>query len=357
MANQNIRYVGIGMEASDGTITNPEPFFYVDASEVGLDSPEEAELVVPSALGMTSRAKRGGAYIPGGDVVYNMDIRSIGWFLLMGLTGHGSGTGYVVTQEMEADDVTPTGYWIHEIWATTDRYLRPFCARVGRDEFEHVFENCAAGSLSFAVSRELIPLTMETNSARDFKAPGGVKSVDTILDNLYPEYAMSFQDVSATVNAVDLSPRVMSLTGNINNNLDSERGVTIGSRFPRRHSSTGRDITMEMEMEFLDLDQKELFWGSAGATEPSAEGSAEFPMEINFDAPYNDGDGVIKLPKVFFSSVSTPQSGREDITQGVNATALDGEVTLEDGTTTVKTAMYARIRNKQDDMSAAAPLP
>ncbi len=275
MALRSVRYAGLAEDPfTGGVATNPQPQFYVDASEVGLDSPSETDMEVPSSIGMTARAKRSGPYIPEGNLAYNTDIGTLGWFLKWGLMGYAftSGGG--------------TDFNTHEIWANDVRYFAKICARIGKDEFEHVFEHCTVGTIEIAIERELVGLTAEMTASRDFENPGGVKSVENdILPGLPAEYALSYHDVNlfidkdnaATPAMINVSDIAMSLTASLENNVDSERGVTLGSRFPRRHGSSGRNVTLSTELHFDNMLQKRKFWGGLAATGPGKLGGMTFP--------------------------------------------------------------------------------
>lgn len=454
MANLNVRYAGFAAEtaAAGAAAVNPQPSFYVDVAEAGIDSPTETDIEVPSSLGMTARAKRSGMYIPSGNIVYNTDIRTIGRFAKWGLMGYAftAGSDGILEQQtlgFTAADVdggtftislpdangvaqnynftvaggdtaaaisaqvaggvfagwtgadaagsvvftattggdkamgtfTPgtsgvTGTFTqsrassggefntHEIWANDLRYVQEFCGRIGKDEFEHVFERAAINSFEISVERELVPVTVDMTASRDFEAV--LKDVE---DDIYPglpaEYALAYHDINLRIDKdnagtmIDVSDIAMSLTSTIENNLDSEAGVTLGSRFPRRHGSSGRNISLSSELTFKDMAMKRKFWGdlNGGLGVPGKLGGKNFPVEAYIDSgstfvPGNYGDALIRYPNCYFNSVPLAASGREEMTQGVEMNVHTGEVTLADGVTVIRTPIYIRLRNRAPSM-------
>lgn len=333
----------------------------MDVSEAGLDSPTEADLEVPSSLGMTARAKAPGPYIPSGPIVYQSDIRTIVPFLRWGLGGYAFTAG---ATGADPDGAGPLGaplteYNTHEVWANDLRYFEPFCARIGKDEYEHGFAGCVVAGIEVSVEREFVPFTVNTQATKDFRAP--LKDIeDDIFPGLPEEFALPYHSVSLfideedAVTPIDVSHLAMNLEMGFDNNIDSERGVTLGSRYARRHGSSGRSFTLSSEMHFENLDQREAFWGDVNG--PSDRGSKTFPVRVKIDsgaafADGNYGSAEIVFPRCFFSAVPHTTSGREEMSQAVAMMVQTGKVTLDDGTTEVATAMYAKIKNRAGDVS------
>lgn len=356
MSNRSVRYVGIAQGSGQ-----EQPEFFLDALEAGLDSPEEADVEVESSIGNTARQKMPGVWIPTGPINYNADIRSIVHMLKAGLHG------YAATEELAADGVTPTGYTIHEIWADDARYLDEHCVRIGKDETEDGFERSVLGSFEMSVERSTVPINMNWAACNQFENP--VKDLDAeIYPNLYDEQVLMWSGIGAYIDEdangdpIDESPFVKSLGLSFDNNLNSEDGVTVRSRFPRRHVMQGRTFEASMNIHFEDNKHRRRFWGRAvEATEanigPSNEGSVELPVRIALDpskAPDGTvfGEGEILLPKTYYKGVPRRYTGREQIEQQVPFGVLTGKVALLDGTE-INTPIYARIRNRQPSLVAA----
>lgn len=353
---RNVRYIGV---ADDPTGVNPQPQFYLDANEVGLDSPTETEMERESTLGMTNSAKAPGPYIPTGNFVFDSDIGSIGYFLKKLLNGYAFTAGPPVS----ATDPTLTDFHTHEIWANDQRDFEEFCTRVGKDEFEHVFEGCVATSLEVSVERAFVPFTVNINARRDFPA-AALKDLETdIIPGLPPEFALPYHRVNLFIDedgvgtAVNVSDIAMSLSMGIDNNTDTERGVTLGSRYSRRHRSSGRGFSLGAELDFINTAMKEKFWGDVNG--PSPSGAKYFPVKVHLDAGTvfantgtDFGECEITFPRCYFSTVPLSYSGRDPMSQGVEIVVQGGgTVTLADGTTQVSTPMYVRLRNRRGDLT------
>lgn len=448
MADVNARYIGI---ARDPNKTNPDPTFYLDPTEVGLDAPSEPDMEVPSSVGMTNRAKRPGPYISSGPLTYQSDIRSLGYWFVLALNGYAYTGGVArVTQQQTLTVATPAdagggefllnvpdengdvqtyriaataaqtaaqvatsiasktfrgwtvsasgsdviftatfkhtaalitlvdvdsgvtgtsaitrpatgGFHTHEAWANARRYFDPLCVRVGKDLYEGVFEQCVVAGIEVTVEREFVPVTVNFQGGKEGKRPEGVRNVATDIVPLLPkEFALAYHDVHFYLDEegalpVNIDELTNSVSFGIENNVDSERGVKIGSRYPRKHGSSGRGFSLSAEIDFETMDQREAFWGSPNG--PTAQGSRVFPVRIKIDAgedydePNNFGVIEILFPRVFFSAVPHTFSQREEMTQAIGMTVQEGLVTLADGTTQVSTAMYVKIENLAPNMT------
>ena len=181
-----------------------------------------------------------------------------------------------------------------------------------------------------------------------------------IVPLLPKEFALAYHDVHFYLDEsgalpINIDELTNSVSFGIENNVDSDRGVKIGGRYPRKHGSSGRSFSLSAELDFESMAQKEAFWGSA--TGPTAQGSRVFPVRIKIDAgetflePNHFGVVEILFPRVFFNAVPHSFSQREEMTQSIGMTVQEGLVTLDDGTTTVSTAMYVKAETLAPNMS------
>lgn len=328
-----LRYAGFAEENDPGTAEDAK--FHVDITSGGLDVPSDTEISYDGGLGRGKNIHRPGFYSPEGDIVWAVDIRTLASALKWALGGY----------EFTADepDVDTN---LHEIWATDERILPSFTARLGKDLFEHVFKGCVVGSFELSVSDEFAELTMSVVSQQDEKA-----TLKAIADLSLPdEYPLSFVDSAVRLGSGldDISPDVREFTLSVDNGTDSSQGRGLGSRFPSRIPANERETTIDMTLFFGNLDQLERFWG--GSDGPAAEGTAETELEFDLDAG-DDGLATFRFPRVLFTSVAQAPSGRSEIEQSISAQAYLSTMQLNDGTTDVSTDMLVSVNNAEDEVT------
>lgn len=78
-----LRYLGMGLETTFGTKVSATQ--HVDISSSSLDSPSNAEVIVPSGMGRGATRKKRGFYSPSGNAAYAFDINTIGIPLICAL--------------------------------------------------------------------------------------------------------------------------------------------------------------------------------------------------------------------------------------------------------------------------------
>ena len=137
----------------------------------------------------------------------------------------------------------------------------------------------------------------------------------------------------------------MTLT--IENNVDSDSGKGIGSRFPCRLPVGARNVKFAGNLYFEDDTEYQKYWGAA--TGPSDDGMSDEEIVITIDSG-TDGSIEFKIPKAVYNSLATPPSGREEIIQAFTGEALVEEVTLADAVTKINTELLVTIESNNDDM-------
>jgi len=327
-----LRYLGLAKEADFAGAAPPVAVFHVDIASASLDAPMDTELIYSGGLGRGRKIHRPGFYAPSGDIAYAFDIRTIGWLLRWALDG------YKYTPQLDP------ALDIHEIWGSDSSLLPSFCARLGKDLFEHVFSGCTIGTLTITVEGEFCTVTATINAAKDAKE--AIKAKSALL--LPSQYPLAFHEVTATIAGADSSAKVKSLTLTIENALAPDAGRSIGSRHPRRIPAGERAVNLSANLFFEDTAELERFWG--GAAGPAATGVTEFAVELNFDAGV-DGFMVIALPKVIYNQVQQQPSGRDEITQAVGGMALLAGNTLNDAVTEVESELLVTINNNEVNMT------
>ena len=323
---QNVlRYLGICEEISFAESPAPAAIIHMDIASASLDVPGDTEMIYGGGLSRGPHIHRPGFYAPSGDIVYAFDIRTIGFLLKWALGGYSFATGSPLNT--------------HTIYGSSKNILDSFCARVGKDLFEHVFSGCVINTLTLKVEGAYCELTASIMAAKDAKA-----TLKALADLLLPtEYPLAFHEVTAKIATVDQSAKIKSLNIEISNNLSIESGKTIGSRYPRLIRAGERTVTVSKTLMFDETDELERYWG--GASEPSILGGTEFALEINFSAGV-DGSLKIDLPRFIYTAMGQKPSGRDEQEQTTSGRAFLPEEIVEE----TDTDIVATLQNKEDSM-------
>jgi len=326
------RYLGFVEEASYGESPAPEAVMHVDVASIGIDVPADPEMIYGGGLSRGPYIHRPGFYSPSGDISYAFDVRSIGFLLKWALGGYSflDGGGSNNT---------------HTIYGSADNILDSFCARVGKDVFEHIFSGCVINTLNISVQGEYCQVTAGIIAQKDSK--GTLKTIDELL--LPSEYPLAFHEVTAKIATVDESAIIKGFDLNISNNLTAESGRTIGTRYPRLLRAGERTITLSKTLMFDDTDQLENYWGDSDG--PSDDGPTDLALEITFDAG-DDGSIVISLPRFIYTNVEQKPSGRDALEQATAGRAFLAETLT--GVEADDTDISIEIENGEDDMTLAS---
>lgn len=327
--SQILRYAGFSQEEPDISDSAPAAEFHVDIASATLDVPSSPQIMFAGGRGRGRDLQRPGFYAPSGNMVYASDITTIGHFLFWAFGG------YAFT------DDTPLN--THEFWASNDNLLPAFCARIGKDHFEHVFRGCTMNSLEIAVEAEWAQLTADINARKDERATIQ-ESADLLIPDTHP---FVFHEVTATRGGSDISPTVTSLTFTFVNGAASDSARHIGSRYPGEIPVFEREVNISATLKYRDIDEIQRFWGDNDG--PSNDGQAEFSFGIKFDAG-DDGELELIMPRCIYDQVPTQPSGRGELNQNVVMHAYQADHTLADNTTTVRSEVLATLQNDEDEI-------
>jgi hypothetical protein len=331
-----LRYAGFAPEVDDITDTAPAAMFHVDIASTTLDAPTSTQMEYAGGMGRGRILHRPGFYAPSGNVVYAHDIRTVGWFLYWAFGG------YVYTEGDTTSDLNT-----HEIFTSVDNMLPAFCARLGKDYFEHVFRGCVMNSVEIAVDNQFAQMTGDIVARRDQK--------ETILDKedllLPDEYPLAFHEVTATRNGSDISPTVNSLTLTVSNSASVDSARHIGSRFPGDIPVFEREVNISATLKYRDTLELERFWGASDG--PADDGQEEFAFGIRLDAG-DDGELELAMPRCIYDAAPIQPSGRGEVTQNVVIHAYQATHVLADSTTEVRSEILATLQNNETDMDPAS---
>lgn len=265
--------------------------------------------------------------------------------LTVGTNGLTGGSDPEVAVTTSTPGVLPD--WnVHEIYAVNNNVLPTFCARIGKDLFEHVFSGCGINNLQLQSQNEFVMVTADVIAAQDHR-----DDIKAIADLLLPDgYPLAFHEVTVTQGANGISCAVRNLELSIGNNLNAVYGQ--GSRHPCHRIAGGRDVTLSMELLYDSLDHLQSFWG--GTDGPAATGAQEFQMTLRLDAGA-DGEIDIALPRSIYTAVPTQPSGRDEITQSIATKAFETVHMLADFVTEVRSELLVTIQNRVGEMAAIDP--
>lgn len=332
-----LRYAGFAEESSFAVSPAPAAHFCVDETAASIEAGSGSELVYKGALGRAQRVHRPSFYSCEGDIEYAFDVRTIGWILKWALGGY-------VFSGAQAP-------YLHEIYGSYETFLPTFCARLGKDkinstDFEHAFSGCALDSLQLEVKDGYTTAKLAVKAAKDGKANIMTRAA---VESLLPtEYPLMFHEVTISRNNIDVSAKVTGLKLEIKNNIKSESGRSLGSRFARRMPAGSREVAFSLDMYYIDLDTLNLLWG--GSSGPVTAGSTEVPLTITFNAG-TGGSIVLTMPRCIFTKVPLPVKGQDPIDLSADGEAFEDEILLADDVTTVETEILASITNDQAEMT------
>lgn len=331
---ERLRYFGFAEESDYAEESPPEAVIIVDQASSSLDTPADTQLLYEGGLSRGIRTHRPGFYAPTGNIMYAWDIGSIGWLLKWALSG------YVFTSAGGEGTLN-----LHELYGSEESIMKSFCARLGKDIFEHVFSGCAINSLELVAEGDFCIATIDIGAAIDAKDT--LKTIAQIKALLPVGYPLAYHELAIErIGASDISARVKQFTLSIGNNLDPIRGRRVNFRHPKRAIAGPRDITFSMQLFYDDTDFLELLWGAG--TKPAALGSTEFGLQLIFNSG-DHGTLTIQLPKLIDTQVQQQPTGRDEIVQTINGRSIVGAVTLNDASS-IETDIYCKLENVEDEL-------
>ena len=324
------RYAGFCEEQNFNPISAPEAAFHIDMASASLDTPSDPNLHFEGGMSRGRKVIRPGYYAPAGNIVYPIDIRSIGYFLKWALGLYKFTDGGVGTNT-------------HEIYPSEDTVLPSYTVRLGKDVFEHVFRGCVMNGLEIVIGDDFIFATLDNIGARDTKV--ALKAIADLT--LFNEHHLSFIDASLALGvAVDYNCKIKDMTISITNGASAEAGKGIGQRHPCRIPVGARNIDIKGNLWFEDSVEYAKFWGASGGV--SANGSTTEAMIITIDSGV-DGSMELKFPALMYTDLKTPPSGRAEIVQAFSGMALIDTIALAD-LSEIEAELLATILNNNDDM-------
>lgn len=294
-----LRYLGIAMESEFGTAVDAD--YHIDIASSSLDSPSDPNIPFVGGLSRGNRVYRPGAYVSAGGVEFPVDVNTVGLFLAL-LFG-----------QVEIDGPESDLYTYSFTPLRHSLILPSGTFRLGKDLFEHVFTGCIVNSLDFSVDNELVNLSADVQGGQDFKDT--LKALAAL--DLTESFPLAFHESTITIGegaGNDRSADIDSVSINLNNNASTEEGVRMGSRYPRIGYAGDFEVTLNMDIVFETMKEKEIFWGHEDG--PGEHNTTETEATVKFDAG-TDGHLLFTFPRVIFREVPIQPSGRDRVVQSV----------------------------------------
>jgi len=321
-----VRYFGFKKETSFGEEATGSTFD-IDVASAALDVPDDPNIEVPT-LNRFQMKHIPGYYVPKGAVEYPIDIQTITHFLYFALGG------YTCTEGTSGQKNT------HELYATQSHVPHSFTARIGKDNFEHVFLGTVIDKLNLTVEDDVATMKMDMLAKMDKRA-----TIRTDLTqppgDLFP---IAFYNAGTSINTMDISSDVKSWELEFSNGIKEDRGRGQGSRFPYYFEQGEGECTLTLKLRDDDSEILERFWGAIGSTEPGTTPHTPFSVTTTFNSG-SYGTMTVKFPRCYFKKIDTSIKGADPREPGIEIGCEAEEVTLLDGTTKKVTPVYFKVEN------------
>ena len=347
------RGFGLELESTYGDTTvsksNFDPNFWNQADDVDFKLNDEP--ITRSGGSRMNKRARAGIMKPDGSTTADADLQQLTWYF------RGFLDNYVCTE-----GATPaTGHtqtYIHEFYGGEGKELPSFRGIAVFDMLKKYLYGMLEDGLSLEVSDEGMTVSADWIYKTEKAGIIGVSGEDfTRPDALTAEQIfIMFYDVTLKLNnaALDGVSTAFKFEGKNNHDVDSTIGL--GSRYPQKRALAGkRENTLEITTTLTSDTVRSILnaqYGEVNALEPTSCKLLQLPLELNI-AHCEDSDLACKIvfPKCTVR-VEYDMSGVDAIEATLSLDTLgSGNVTLNDGTTSVETDMYVKLTNYVEELS------
>ena len=347
------RGFGLELESTYGDTTvsksNFDPNFWNQADDVDFKLNDEP--ITRSGGSRMNKRARAGIMKPDGSTTADADLQQLTWYF------RGFLDNYVCTE-----GATPaTGHtqtYIHEFYGGEGKELPSFRGIAVFDMLKKYLYGMLEDGLSLEVSDEGMTVSADWIYKTEKAGIIGVSGEDfTRPDTLTAEQIfIMFYDVTLKLNnaALDGVSTAFKFEGKNNHDVDSTIGL--GSRYPQKRALAGkRENTLEITTTLTSDTVRSILnaqYGEVNALEPTSCKLLQLPLELNI-AHCEDSDLACKIvfPKCTVR-VEYDMSGVDAIEATLSLDTLgSGNVTLNDGTTSVETDMYVKLTNYVEELS------
>ena len=347
------RGFGLELESTYGDTTvsksNFDPNFWNQADDVDFKLNDEP--ITRSGGSRMNKRARAGIMKPDGSTTADADLQQLTWYF------RGFLDNYVCTE-----GATPaTGHtqtYIHEFYGGEGKELPSFRGIAVFDMLKKYLYGMLEDGLSLEVSDEGMTVSADWIYKTEKAGIIGVSGEDfTRPDTLTAEQIfIMFYDVTLKLNTQPLDGVSTAFKFEGKNNHDVDSTIGLGSRYPQKRALAGkRENTLEITTTLTSDTVRSILnaqYGEVNALEPTSCKLLQLPLELNI-AHCEDSDLACKIvfPKCTVR-VEYDMSGVDAIEATLSLDTLgSGNVTLNDGTTSVETDMYVKLTNYVEELS------
>ena len=347
------RGFGLELESTYGDTTvsksSFDPNFWNQADDVDFKLNDEP--ITRSGGSRMNKRARAGIMKPTGSTSADADLQQLTWYF------RGFLDNYVCTE-----GATPaTGHtqtYIHEFYGGEGKELPSFRGIAVFDMLKKYLYGMLEDSLSLEVSDEGMTVSADWIYKTEKAGIIGVSGEDfTRPDTLTAEQIfIMFYDVTLKLNTQPLDGVSTAFKFEGKNNHDVDSTIGLGSRYPQKRALAGkRENTLEITTTLTSDTVRSILnaqYGEVNALEPTSCKLLQLPLELNI-AHCEDSDLACKIvfPKCTVR-VEYDMSGVDAIEATLSLDTLgSGNVTLNDGTTSVETDMYVKLTNYVEELS------
>ena len=347
------RGFGLELESTYGDTTvsksNFDPNFWNQADDVDFKLNDEP--ITRSGGSRMNKRARAGIMKPTGSTSADADLQQLTWYF------RGFLDNYVCTE-----GATPaTGHtqtYIHEFYGGEGKELPSFRGIAVFDMLKKYLYGMLEDGLSLEVSDEGMTVSADWIYKTEKAGIIGVSGEDfTRPDALTAEQIfIMFYDVTLKLNTQPLDGVSTAFKFEGKNNHDVDSTIGLGSRYPQKRALAGkRENTLEITTTLTSDTVRSILnaqYGEVNALEPTSCKLLQLPLELNI-AHCEDSDLACKIvfPKCTVR-VEYDMSGVDAIEATLSLDTLgSGNVTLNDGTTSVETDMYVKLTNYVEELS------
>ena len=248
--------------------------------------------------------------------------------------------------------------YIHEFYGGEGKELPSFRGIAVFDMLKKYLYGMLEDGLSLEVSDEGMTVSADWIYKTEKAGIIGVSGEDfTRPDALTAEQIfIMFYDVTLKLNTQPLDGVSTAFKFEGKNNHDVDSTIGLGSRYPQKRALAGkRENTLEITTTLTSDTVRSILnaqYGEVNALEPTSCKLLQLPLELNI-THCEDSDLACKIvfPKCTVR-VEYDMSGVDAIEATLSLDTLgSGNVTLNDGTTSVETDMYVKLTNYVEELS------
>lgn len=286
-----------------------------------------------------------GAAKPNGSTTATVDLQRITWYLF-GFLDH-----YLCSAGQN-------GTFVHEFWGGENHELESFCGIAMYDMLKLAIFGlivdgmkleCSDGAMTVQTDWLYANETYEIlNENEEFVEP------EELINSKIP---VRFYDIGIKLNNAKLGGVQNSLSIEGSNDHDQDGAIGFGDRFPQEQPQAAkRKISLSLSTTLTKRTVKDIMdarYGKVDNVHPDKCRILTIPLELNIVQCENPTNSMtIKFPEVTLKS-EFDLKGADRIESTLNMQTLgNGEVTLADGSTKVRTDMYVKLTNNVENLKA-----